>query len=111
MRTFLWIIATTLAAFAALHLGGPEAIREQLGGWAPFVTLPAHIAAVAGPLAGDELFGLANGTLYGLWMGSVLSWAAWFSGSLMIFGSGGSEISGLLVLTKGKVENSCWSII
>ena len=85
MRTLLWIIAISLAAFAAVQLGGPEAIREQLGRWAPFLTLPAHTAAVAGPLAGDELFGLANGTLYGLWLGSFLSWVAWFSGSLIQF--------------------------
>lgn len=68
-------------------LGGPEAFREQFGNVAPLVTLPVHIVVTITPFPSDVIC-IANGTLYGFWVGAVLNWFGWFVASLVEFSLG-----------------------
>lgn len=75
-----------LVAYAAWRwtqsVGGPAAIRERFGLWAPLVTVPAHVALSATPFP-SELIGVANGSVYGLWLGALYGWIGWWSGAML----------------------------
>lgn len=57
-------------------IGGPEVVREELGWVAPAVILPLQALGGFTLFAGDAI-AIANGLLYGLWLGSLLSWTGW----------------------------------
>jgi uncharacterized membrane protein YdjX (TVP38/TMEM64 family) len=88
-RVALRIAVATLIGFASLvwlqGIGGPEALRARLGPWAPFCSLTLHIAVELTPLANVIPFGIANGSIYGFWVGTLLSWLGWMAAALLQF--------------------------
>ncbi len=68
-------------------LGGPEAVWERFGWLAPAVTVPVHALVAVTPLPSD-LMGIANGTVYGFWMGAALTWLGWFVASFIQYAIG-----------------------
>lgn len=75
-----------LVAWAAWRwtqsLGGPSAIGARFGPWAPAVSVPAHVVLSATPFP-SELIGVANGSVYGLWLGTLYGWIGWWSGAMI----------------------------
>ena len=63
-------------------IGGPSALIDQFGFWAPLVSIPIHVLLSATPFP-SELIGVVNGAAYGFWIGSGLSWAGWWLGALL----------------------------
>ena len=64
--------------------GGPTALADRFGPWAPLVSVPAHTLLSSTPFP-SELLGVANGSVYGLWLGTLYGWAAWWSGGMIEF--------------------------
>ena len=61
-------------------LGGPGALRDRFGWYAPIVSAALHAPIAASPLP-SEPFALSHGPLYGFWIGALVGWAGWFAGS------------------------------
>ncbi len=88
-RGILSIVCAVAMALAAVFwvrsVGGPEAVRERYGIFAPAISLVAHTAVATTP-AGDLIpWAVANGTIYGFAQGALLSWLAWMGSSLLQF--------------------------
>lgn len=64
-------------------LGGPAGLRARYGLLAPAVTFPAHVVTTLTPVGELLPFGVANGALYGMWMGAALNWAAWMVAAVL----------------------------
>lgn len=62
--------------------GGAVALRGRFGPLAPLVSIPVHALLSATPFP-SELIGVANGTIYGLWVGTVCSWLGWWCGAAL----------------------------
>jgi len=62
-------------------------IRETYGVSAAVVTLPLQIVMGLTPFPSD-LFSIANGALYGLWIGTLLSWFGWWIAAMLQFAIG-----------------------
>ena len=56
--------------------GGPGSVRERFGALAPIVTVSVHIILALTPFPSDAV-AIANGVLYGFWLGVGLSWLGW----------------------------------
>ena len=69
------------------RMGGPQGIWATLGWWAPTLTVPLHCLVSLSPVPSD-LIAVANGTLYGPWLGSLLGWAGWYASAWIRFGLG-----------------------
>ncbi len=80
------IVLVLVSAFACWRwlsmIGGPSALIEEFGGWAPLVSVPIHVLLSSTPFP-SELVGVVNGSAYGFWIGSALSWAGWWMGALL----------------------------
>lgn len=59
-------------------MGGPTVFRDRYGLVAPLISIPVQAVACVSPFPSD-LIAIANGTLYGFWLGSLYSWVAWWS--------------------------------
>lgn len=75
-------------------LGGPRVLHERFGYQAVAVTLPLQIGAVV-VTGGEELIAMANGLVYGLALGSLLTWIGWYVGSIIQYGIGRTARSDL----------------
>lgn len=64
--------------------GGPSALADRFGPWAPLVSIPTHTLLSSTPFP-SELLGVANGSTYGLWLGTLYGWVAWWSGGMIEF--------------------------
>ena len=64
--------------------GGPTALADRFGPWAPLVSIPTHTLLSSTPFP-SELLGVANGSTYGLWLGTLYGWVAWWSGGMIEF--------------------------
>jgi hypothetical protein len=64
------------------ELGGPAALRARLGLWAPPLSLLLHVAIEMTPFGNVIPFGVANGSVYGVWAGALLSWLGWMAAAL-----------------------------
>lgn len=62
--------------------GGPTALSKRIGAWAPAISIPAHIVLSATPFP-SELFGVTNGSIYGLFVGTIYSWIGWWCGAMV----------------------------
>ena len=80
------IAAVVLAAYATWRwlegIGGAVALFERFGPLAPLVSIPVHILLSATPFP-SELIGVANGSVYGLWVGTLCSWVGWWCGAAL----------------------------
>lgn len=78
--------AVLLAGFVAWRwiesAGGAEAQLARFGSWAPLVSIPVHVLLAATPFP-SELVGVANGTVYGLWLGTLYAWIGWWCGAVL----------------------------
>ncbi len=83
------IAAVLLAAYATWRWleasGGAVALLERFGPLAPLVSIPIHVLLSATPFP-SELIGVANGSVYGLWVGTLCSWIGWWSGAALEYG-------------------------
>jgi uncharacterized membrane protein YdjX (TVP38/TMEM64 family) len=76
--------AIGLACLAWLReIGGPPALRVRLGPWAPPLSLALHITVEMASFANLIPFGVANGSIYGVWIGALLSWLGWMAAVLL----------------------------
>ena len=66
-------------------LGGAAGLSAKFGGMAPLVTIPLHLLLSATPFP-SETIGVGNGALYGLWVGTLYGWLAWWGGSMLEYG-------------------------
>ena len=62
--------------------GGAVALLERFGPLAPLVSIPIHVLLSATPVP-SELVGVANGSVYGLWVGTLCSWLGWWCGAAL----------------------------
>lgn len=65
-------------------IGGPAGVADRFGSWAPLVSVPAHVLLAATPFP-SELIGVANGSMYGLWIGSLYGWVGWWAGGMLLY--------------------------
>jgi len=83
------ITAVLLAAYATWRwleaTGGAVALLERFGLMAPLVSIPVHVLLSATPFP-SELIGVANGSVYGLWVGALCSWIGWWCGAVLEYG-------------------------
>jgi len=63
-------------------IGGAVALFERFGPAAPLVSIPVHVLLSATPFP-SELIGVANGSVYGLWVGTLCSWVGWWCGATL----------------------------
>lgn len=66
-------------------IGGALAVFDEFGSWAPLVSIPVHVLLSATPFP-SELIGVANGSVYGLWVGALCSWVGWWCGAGLEYG-------------------------
>ena len=83
------IAAVLLAGYATWRwleaTGGAVALLERFGLMAPLVSIPVHVLLSATPFP-SELIGVANGSVYGLWVGTLCSWIGWWCGATLEYG-------------------------
>lgn len=107
-----WRSVATLAVAVAVGaavvvwvrgLGGPEAVREAFGLWAPLVSVPLHVVTTLTPVGELIPFGVANGSLYGVGAGAALNLLAWMAAALLQYRwgrragrAGGHRLPGVL---------------
>jgi uncharacterized membrane protein YdjX (TVP38/TMEM64 family) len=86
LATAVSIAAVLLVAYATWRwlesTGGAVALLDRFGPLAPLVSIPVHILLSATPFP-SELIGIANGSVYGLWVGTLFSWIGWWCGALL----------------------------
>ncbi len=91
VRAVVLIVGIVLIGFLLVEwveaLGGPAAVWERFGIFAPVVSVPLHIFIAVTPLPSD-LIGVANGAVYGFWGGFLLSWVGWFLASFVQYAIG-----------------------
>ena len=63
-------------------LGGPTAIREQFGTKGIVVSVIAHWILNLTPLGEFVPMALANGAIWGFWVGALVSWSGWMGASI-----------------------------
>lgn len=84
--TVATIAVVVLVAYAAWRWleasGGAVALRDRFGPMAPLVSIPIHVLLSATPFP-SELIGVANGSAYGLWVGTLCSWIGWWCGAVL----------------------------
>ncbi|HMB90034.1 MAG TPA: VTT domain-containing protein [Rhodothermales bacterium] len=71
-------------------IGDPAAVWERFGLLAPAISIPLHAIVAIAPLLPSDLMSVANGTVYGFWLGALLSWIGWYLASFVQFGIGRS---------------------
>jgi uncharacterized membrane protein YdjX (TVP38/TMEM64 family) len=79
------IAALILAGYVAwrwLEATGVGALFDRFGPLAPLVSIPVHVLLSATPFP-SELIGIANGSVYGLWLGTLYSWIGWWCGAAL----------------------------
>ncbi len=82
----LLLFGAILARWVA-SMGGLTVLREDLGGWAPWLTVPIHLVLAMTPFPAD-LISVGNGAFYGLALGTAFSWLAWWGAALLEYGLG-----------------------
>lgn len=91
---FLYLIAgLCIAAVGLMHwvnsLGGPSLILDRFGLAAPAVSILILSVVGVTPFPSD-LLSIANGAMYGFWLGSFVSWTGWYVAALIQFNIGRS---------------------
>ncbi len=81
----LAVVFTAAVLLLARSIGGPEAVRERYGILAPAISLLATTAVATTPVGDFLPWAVANGAIYGLAQGALLSWLAWLFSSALQF--------------------------
>jgi len=81
------VLVGATVAYAAQNLGGATLIGTRLGWWAPAATVPLHVLVSLSPMPSDPIV-IANGALYGPWLGALLGWCGWYLAAWIRFGIG-----------------------
>ncbi len=90
MRARLRAVALALIALLAMigvglcvrWLGGPLAVRQRFGAWGILVALLAHAMLNLTPAGEVVPMAVANGAVWGFWLGAAISWVGWIAASL-----------------------------
>lgn len=91
--------------FSAASPDEAAAVLRSFGPWTPLVSVALMVVqSVLAPLPGS-LVAAANGAIYGVWWGTLLSWAGGMAGGLVTYALG--RWSGSL-LTQYWKETSLW---
>lgn len=85
-----WVALAFLAGIFVLQrwltsIGGPEALPDRYGLWAPLLSVPIQAALSTAPLP-SELFTVAAGSAYGWALGTAVGIAGWTCGSMIQYG-------------------------
>jgi len=87
-KTFYLVIGFFVAGFWLMHwvnaVGGPSIVRDRFGWAAPAVSMQIQWIVGMTPFPTDIL-AIANGSLYGFWLGALVSWAGWYIDALIKF--------------------------
>jgi uncharacterized membrane protein YdjX (TVP38/TMEM64 family) len=87
-QVFYLVIGLCLVAFGLTrwveYIGGPSSVWERFGLIAPAISVPVHAVVAVTPFPSDVL-SVANGTVYGLWLGSFFSWLGWYIAAFIEF--------------------------
>ncbi|MCP5060698.1 MAG: TVP38/TMEM64 family protein [bacterium] len=78
------VLAVAFVSWRFIEATGAEAFLLRLGPRAPLVSIPIHVVLSATPFP-SEMVGLANGAVYGLWLGAACSWLGWWCGAVLEF--------------------------
>lgn len=78
------VLAVAFVSWRFIEATGAEAFLRRLGPLAPLVSIPIHVVLSATPFP-SEMVGLANGAVYGLWLGAACSWLGWWCGAILEF--------------------------
>ncbi len=73
------VLALSISALVAgwiYAIGGPSELRERYGLLGPAVSLVGHTLVNITPIADLVPWALANGAVWGVWQGALLSWLA-----------------------------------
>src|SRR5262245_9265835 len=70
------------AGLCVRWLGGPLAIRQRFGAWGILVALVAHAVLNLTPAGEIVPMAVANGAVWGFWLGAAISWLGWIAASL-----------------------------
>ena len=80
-------IAAYAAALWTERIGGAQGIWSRYGALAPIISVPLHTVLAVSPIPSDAV-PIANGPLYGLWLGAAFSWLGWYAAAFIQFGLG-----------------------
>lgn len=91
------VLAIAFVSWRFIEATGAEDFLRHLGPLAPLASVPIHVVLSATPFP-SEMVGLANGAVYGLWLGAACSWLGWWCGAILEFtlvrrGASGIEAS------------------
>ncbi len=76
------LIAGGLIVAGINRLGGPVALRDMMGPFAPFVLVPIHAVVAVSPFP-SEVLAVGFTAMYGFWLGAALGWVGWFCGAFL----------------------------
>jgi uncharacterized membrane protein YdjX (TVP38/TMEM64 family) len=86
LRTIAGVLLAALLVVGTLHwvesIGGPGAVRERYGWFGIVVSLFAHWMLNLTPFGTMVPMGVANGAVWGFWLGALVSWSGWMAASL-----------------------------
>jgi uncharacterized membrane protein YdjX (TVP38/TMEM64 family) len=84
LQSFLLSLAMGVALLLWVRsIGGPAAVRQRYGTWAPTLSFFLHTLVDTTPFGDLIPFAIANGAAYGPVLGAGLSWAAWIASSAL----------------------------
>jgi len=72
----LFLVAGLSLAHWVDSLGGALPLLDEFGHLAPLVTVPIQALIAVTPLPSGPIC-VANGSVYGLWLGALLNWIGW----------------------------------
>lgn len=84
----LLVIAFLLSRWVE-GVGGPAGIWARFGWLAPALSIPLHALLAVTPVPSD-IVSIANGTVYGFWLGAFFNWLGYFIASFIQYGIGRS---------------------
>jgi uncharacterized membrane protein YdjX (TVP38/TMEM64 family) len=76
------LLAMVSVGLCVRWLGGPSAIRQRFGVWGILVAFVAHALLNLTPAGEIVPMAVANGAVWGFWLGATISWLGWIAASL-----------------------------
>lgn len=66
-------------------IGGPQEVSRRYGPAAAAFLVPTHAVIAVSPLPGEAV-AVANGMIFGFWVGAVLNWIGWMFAAALQYG-------------------------